>query len=80
MQSLLRMTRKGKVKEIMPKNKKSPAGTSESILSTPKLYPKPRILSNSQEAALQVAILVVVGILITALILFDLQLIYLHGK
>lgn len=63
----------------MKKNKKTLARTSVGYFP-PRFYHNQFKLTNSQEAALQVAILVVVAILITALILFDLQLIYLHGK
>lgn len=63
----------------MQKNKKTLARTSVGYFP-PRFYHNQFKLTNSQEAALQVAIIVICGILITALILFDLQLIYMNTK
>lgn len=63
----------------MPKNKKTLARTSVGYFP-PRFYHNQFKLTNSQEAALQVAIIVVCAVIITALILFDLLLIYLHGN
>lgn len=63
----------------MPENKKSLAGTSERLQTTPKLYPKPKRISNSLESALMVAMILIVAIATTAFILFVLWLIYVNG-
>lgn len=63
----------------MSKNKKSPAGTSESILTTPKLYPKPKRISNSLESAIMVALILITAISVVAFLLFVLWLIYVNG-
>ena len=62
----------------MSENKKSLAGTSERIL-TPKLYPKPKRISNSLESAIMVALILITSIAITAFILFVLWIIYQRG-
>lgn len=63
----------------MTKNKKSLAGTSESILTTPKLYPKPKRISNSLESAIMVALILITAISVVAFLLFVLWLIYVNG-
>jgi len=59
-------------------NKKSLAGTSERNL-TPKLYPKPKRLSNSQEAIIIITLIVFDAIILTGFILFVLWIIYQRG-
>lgn len=63
----------------MIKNKKSLAGTSESIKISPKLYPKQKRISNSLEAAIMVTLILITSIAITAFILFVLWIIYQRG-
>ena len=63
----------------MIKNKKSLAGTSESIQISPKLYPKPKRISNSLESAIMVTMILITAIATTAFILFVLWLIYVNG-
>lgn len=63
----------------MPKNKKSLAGTSESIQIPLKLYPKPKRISNSLESAIMVALILITAISVVAFLLFVLWLIYVNG-
>jgi len=63
----------------MSNNKKSLAGTSESIQIPLKLYPKPKRISNSLESAIMVALILITAISVLAFLLFILWLIYVNG-
>lgn len=63
----------------MDKNKKSLAATSERILTTPKLYPKPKRISNSLESTIMIALILITAISVLAFLLFVLWLIYVNG-